>query len=104
MYQSHTGITGSVSLVVCRQQMVALPPLLQWLARERNWVRTRGSVSRQAGDWVKSPFSQEQWLCPSLLTTSQKVAIRGLHEIRMIEDHTWTERGKHVVCWSGFPL
>jgi hypothetical protein len=25
-------------------------------------------------------------------------------EIRVVEVHTWTERGKRVVCWSGFPL
>jgi hypothetical protein len=25
-------------------------------------------------------------------------------EIRMVEDHMQTERGKRVVCWSGFPL
>jgi hypothetical protein len=22
----------------------------------------------------------------------------------MVVDHTWTERGKRVACWSGFPL
>jgi hypothetical protein len=35
---------------------------------------------------------------------SQKVAICGPHEIRMIKIHTQTERGKRVACWSGFPL
>jgi hypothetical protein len=54
---------GPVILLVCHQQRVALPPLLQWLARERNWVRTHGSVSRRAIDCVGSHFSQEQWLC-----------------------------------------
>jgi hypothetical protein len=33
---------------------------------------------------------------------SQKVTIRGLHDIYMVEGHTWTERGKCVACWSGF--
>jgi hypothetical protein len=28
----------------------------------------------------------------------------GPHEIRMVEGPTWTECGKRVVCWSGFPL
>jgi hypothetical protein len=51
---------GPVSLVVYRQLGVALPPLLQWLARERKWVRTHGSVSRWAVGCVGSPFSQEQ--------------------------------------------
>jgi hypothetical protein len=45
-------------------------PLLQWLAQERKWVRSRGLVSRRAVDCVGSSFSREQWLCPSLLTTS----------------------------------
>jgi hypothetical protein len=35
--------------------------------------------------------------------TSRKVAIRELHEIRMVEGHTRIERGKRVMCWSGFP-
>jgi hypothetical protein len=52
----------------------------------------------------QEPFSQEQWLCTSLLTMTRKVAICGPHEIRMVLDHTWTGRGKHVACWSGFPL
>jgi hypothetical protein len=69
-YQSHTDDMGSVSLVAYRQYRVALPPLLQWLAQERNWVRTRGSISRRAVDCVESPFSREQWLCPQLLMTA----------------------------------
>jgi hypothetical protein len=32
-----------------------------------------------------------------------KVAIRGLREIRMVENHTRIERRKRVSCWSGFP-
>jgi hypothetical protein len=35
---------------------------------------------------------------------SQKVAICGTREIRMIESHTRTERGKRVACWSDFFL
>jgi hypothetical protein len=55
-YRSHAGDMGPVSLVVWRQQRVALPPLLQWLAQERNWVRTRGSVNRRVVDYIGSPF------------------------------------------------
>jgi hypothetical protein len=95
---------GPVSLVVYHQQSVPLPPLLQWLAWERNWVRTRGLVNRRAVDYVGSPFSREQWLCPSLLTTVRKVAICGPHEIRMVLDYTRTERETYVACWSDFPL
>jgi hypothetical protein len=35
---------------------------------------------------------------------SRRVAICRPREIRMVEGHTWTERGKCVTCWSGFPL
>jgi hypothetical protein len=104
MYWSHTGVMGLVSLVAWRQHMVTLSPLFQWLARERNWVWTHGSVSHRAVNYVGSPFSREQWLCPSLFTASQKVDMRWLREIRMVWDHTRTERGMHVACWSGFSL
>jgi hypothetical protein len=104
MYRSHAGDVGPVILVPWRQHRVALPPLLQWLVQERNWVRTRRSVNRRAVDCVGSPFSQEQWLCPSLLMISWKVAIRRPREIHMIEGHKQTEREKRVVCRSGFPL
>jgi hypothetical protein len=89
--------------IECTDHMPALPPLLQWLCWERNWVCTCGSVSRCAVDWVGSPFSHEQWSCSTLLTTTQKVTMCRPREICMVESHTRTERGMHVVCWSGFP-
>jgi hypothetical protein len=78
--------------------------MLHWLARERNWVWTRGSVGRRVVDYVGSPFSRKQWDLPKSVGNSQKVAICGPREIRMVLDHTQTERGKHAACWSGFPL
>jgi hypothetical protein len=51
---------------------------------------------------VGSPSSQEQWIYSNLLMTVRKVTICGLREIRMILDHTRTEREKCVTCWSGF--
>jgi hypothetical protein len=54
------GDMGPVNLVVGYRQELGLRPLLHWLVRERSWVRTRGSVSRRAVDYVGSPFSQEQ--------------------------------------------
>jgi hypothetical protein len=58
-----------------------LPLLLQWLARERNWAQTRGSVRRRTVD------------CALLKSVNDytKFAICGPHEIRMIEGHTWIE-------------
>jgi hypothetical protein len=95
---------GPVSLVVGHQQELGLRILLHWWARERNWVRTRGSVSRRGVDYVGSPFSQEQWDPSKSFSVSQKVAVCKPHEIRMVMDHTRTEHGKCAACWSGFPL
>jgi hypothetical protein len=96
-YRSHVSDMGPVSLVSGRQQSVALPPLLQWLARERNWVRTRGSVGRRVVDCVGSPFYQEQWLCPSLLMTSWKVTTYGDHPQEAYTGRTWTGVGSVYV-------
>jgi hypothetical protein len=79
---------GPVSLVLYHLKRVALPPLLHWLARERIWVWIHGSVRHRVVGCVGSPFSQEQWLCPSLLMTVRKVAICGQREIRMVLGHT----------------
>jgi hypothetical protein len=49
-----------VSLVVGHRQELGLRPLLHWLAQERNWVQTCGSLNRCAVDCVGSSFSQEQ--------------------------------------------
>jgi hypothetical protein len=35
---------------------------------------------------------------------SQRVAICRLREICMVEVYTRNEHGKHVACWSDFPL
>jgi hypothetical protein len=95
---------GPVSLVVGYQQELDLRPLLHWLAQERNWVWTHRSISQRAVDCVGNPFSREQWDPSKSVGVSQKVAIGGSREICMVLDHTRTERGKHVACWSGFPL
>jgi hypothetical protein len=54
-YRSHDGDMGPVSLVAYHQQKLDLSILLHWLAWKRNWVRTHGSVSRRAMDYVRSP-------------------------------------------------
>jgi hypothetical protein len=48
---------GPVSLLAAINRCLALPPLLQWLARERNWVQTRGLVSRCVVDCVRSDMN-----------------------------------------------
>jgi hypothetical protein len=52
---------GLVSLVDGHRQKLGLSLLLHWLAWERNWVQTRGSVSWRVVDCVGSPVSREQW-------------------------------------------
>jgi hypothetical protein len=103
-YWSHIGDMSPINLVAYYQQRVALPPLLQWLAQERNWVWTRELVYRHVVDCVESPFSCEHRLYPSLLMTLWKVAICEPREICMVEGHTWTKNEKCVACWSDFPL
>jgi hypothetical protein len=79
---------GLVSLVVGQRQELGLCLLLHLLAQERNRVQTHGSVSRCAVDCVGSPFSREQWDLSKSVGISQKVAICGPHEIRMVLYHT----------------
>jgi hypothetical protein len=52
----------------------------------------------------REPFSREQWDPSKSVYGSGKVTIRGILEIRMVDGHTWTERGKCVACWMSFPL
>jgi hypothetical protein len=88
---------GPVSLVAYHQQWVALSPLIQFLPRERE-------TGYGTTDWVGSPFSQDQWLCPSLLTTLRNVTICRPHAIHMINGHTQTKHGMCVACWLDCPL
>jgi hypothetical protein len=66
---------GPVNLVVGHRQELGLCSLLHWLAQERIWVRTRGSVRQCAVDCVRSPFSREQWDLSKSVSVSQKVAM-----------------------------
>jgi hypothetical protein len=62
------------------------------------------TVSRRARAVVGNYFFSRAVTLPNSVGDSRKVAIRGPREIRMVEDHTRTERGKYVSCWLGFPL
>jgi hypothetical protein len=85
---------GPVTRVVGHRHELALHLLLHWLARERNWVRTRS----RAVDCIGIPFSQEQWDPSKSVDVSQKVAICGPREIRVVWNHTRIEHGKRVSC------
>jgi hypothetical protein len=83
-YRSHAGDMSPVSLVACHRLKLGLSLLLHWLAWERNWVRSSGSVSRCAVDCVGSPFSREQWDPFKSIGDTRKVAMRWPLEIHMV--------------------
>jgi hypothetical protein len=89
---------GLVNLVVGHRQELGLRPLLHWLARETSWVWTRGLVSRHDGDYVRSPFSREQWDLSKSVGASRKVATYVNHPQEAYIRRTWTAVGSlHVV-------
>jgi hypothetical protein len=102
-YRSHADDMGPVSLVLYHQQELVLSTLLQWLCWERNWDGSRGPLS-WVERWSWEHFFSEAVHPSNPVEDSWKVDIHGPHEVRMVESHTWTEREKHVACWSGFPL
>jgi hypothetical protein len=96
MYRSHASDMGPVSLVACHQQKLGLSLMLHWLAWERNWVRTHGSVSRRAMDCVECPFSREQWDPSKSIDDSWKVATYGDRRQEAYVGRMWT--GIESVC------
>jgi hypothetical protein len=86
MYRSYVGVYRPNKPSSRLSIDVWLSLLLHWLAWERNRVRTRGSVSQRAVDYVGSPFSWEQWLCPTMSTT---------HEGLVYVDHV-----RYVWSWT----
>jgi hypothetical protein len=102
MYRSHASDMGPVNLVVGHRQELGLRPLLYWLARERSWIRIRGSVSRRAMDCVGIPFSREQWDLSKSVNGSQKVATYGDRPQEAYAGRTWTGVGSVRVMLVGF--
>jgi hypothetical protein len=64
---------GPLSLVARHRQKLDLSLLFHWLAWERNWVQTRGSVGRCVGDYVGSPFLVSSWIHPNLSMTRERL-------------------------------
>jgi hypothetical protein len=54
------------------------------------------SISRRVRDVVGSFFFSRVVTLSISIGDSHKVAIHGLHEISMVEEHTRTEHGKRV--------
>jgi hypothetical protein len=102
MYRSHTGDMSPINLVVGYRQELGLLPLLHWLAWERSWVRTHGSVGRRAGDCVGSPFSREQWDLSKSVSASRKVATYRDRPQEAYAGRTWTGMGSVRVLLVGF--
>jgi hypothetical protein len=50
------------------------------------------------------PFFSGAVTLSSAVDDVRMVAICGPREVRMVLDHTRTERGERVECWSGFLL
>jgi hypothetical protein len=96
MYRSHAGDMSSVNLVVGHRQELGLRPMLHCLARERSWVRTRGSVSWPAVDCVGSPFLSKS------VGASRKVATYGDRPQEAYAGRTWTGVGSVRVKLVGF--
>jgi hypothetical protein len=94
---------GPINLVVGHRQELGLRPLLHWLAWERSWVWTRGSVSQHAVDCVESPFSREQWDLSKSVGVSRNIATHGDRPQEASAGRMWTGvRSVHVVL-VGFP-
>jgi hypothetical protein len=79
-------------------------PLLHWLVRERSWVRTHGSVSRRAVDYVGSPFPQEQWDLSNLSTPRESLPRTGTARRKRMPGVHGLAWEAYVSCWSGFSL
>jgi hypothetical protein len=78
--------------------------LFDWLAWERNWVRTRRSVSRRAVDCVGSPFSWEQWLCPTPSVIQERLPSNGSARWNRMPSVRGLAWEAYVLFWSGFPM
>jgi hypothetical protein len=95
---------GPVNLVVGHHQELGLRPLLNWLAWEKGWVWTRGSVNRRVMDCVESPFSREQWDLSKSVDVPRKVATYGDRPQEVYTERTWTGvESVRVVLVEFFP-
>jgi hypothetical protein len=103
-YRSHAGDMGPVSLVVYHWQILDFAPTASKLAQERNWVRTYGSVSRRAVDYVESPFSRVQWPGSTLSMTHERLLSTGTTRRKHMPDIRGLAWKAYVSCWSDFPL
>jgi hypothetical protein len=103
MYRSHASDMGLVSLVVCHQQVLGLSALLQWLCWERNLGRAVDHLAGLRGG-IGCTFSQEQCICPTLLTSHERLPRMGTVRRKRTSGIRGLAWEAYVSCWSGFPL
>jgi hypothetical protein len=99
MYRSHAGDMGQVNLVVGHRQELGLRLLLYWLAQERSWIWTRGSVSRCVVDCVGSSE-----IYPNLSASHERLPHMGTTRRKHTPGVCGLAWEAYVSCWSGFPL
>jgi hypothetical protein len=100
-YWSHAGVIGPVNLVAAINMCLTfLHCFIDCYRREIGY----GPVDRSAVMlWIGTGSLFLEGSCSTLLMTMQKVVIRRLREICMVESYTRTElREMCVACWSGF--
>jgi hypothetical protein len=88
---------GPSSLVAgCQQRFGFLHCFIFWLGRETGY----GPTDQSAGVlWIMSgAFFLRAVTLSSTVDDVRRVIMCGSSEIRIVLDHTWTERGKRVAC------
>jgi hypothetical protein len=90
-----------VSLVVCRQHVIGLSALLQWLCWERNWGGSHEPLSR-AKRWSREHFFSGAVHPSNPVDDSQKVATYEDHPQEAYTGHTWTGVESVRVVLVGF--
>jgi hypothetical protein len=103
MYRSHADDMRPVSLVVGCQQELTFPHCSLAVVGDKLCTDPRIRWPSCCG-LCRVPFFSGAVDLFKSVDDCMKVAICGPREIRMVVDHTWTERGKRVACWLGFHL
>jgi hypothetical protein len=102
-YRSHISDMRPVSLVAyCQQIFIFLHYFISWLRRETRY----GPMDRSAGMlWIVSgALFWEQWLCPTLSVTHERLLRTGITRRKRTPDICGLAWEAYVSCWSGFPV
>jgi hypothetical protein len=61
------------------------------------------SVNQRTVDWDRSPFSQGQWICSTLLTASERLPCIGTTYKKCMGGVCGLAQEAYMSCVSGFP-